>query len=147
MLGQQLIMRFKLSSSISQGHHEKKLRDLGLFSLEWRRLKGSHWCVQIPGRRLKWRQSQAFLLEGQEALGTSWNTESSVWPSGSTVVLSTGTGCWEKLWGLLHGELQKLPRCGPGLRVLSVPAWVDVGQKDPEAPSNLSHSVTSKVLR
>jgi len=45
-------------------------------------------------------------------------------------------GC---VWGLLLGDLQQLPGCGPG-PCSGVPDGVGVGLMDPEGTTNLSHS-------
>jgi len=46
----------------------------------------------------------------------------------------------QRLWGLLLGDLQKLPGRGPGHPALGGPAAVGLELGDPEGPFNLSHS-------
>ena len=73
-------------------------------------------CVEAMERR----SFQWCPVLGQEAVSTTW---SSLWPSGSTSVLS---GWWStdrgthRLWSLLLGDLQKLPGCEPWYPALGV---------------------------
>jgi len=54
----------------------------------------------------------------------------------------TGTGCLERLWILLLGDLQKSSGHGPEQTVLSVLAWPqEPGEMDPEIPFNINYSV------
>jgi len=43
----------------------------------------------------------------------------------------------QRLWGLLLGDVQKLPGCRPGHPALGVPTGV---QMDPEGHASLSHA-------
>lgn len=68
-------------------------------------LGGSYQCVWIPQGRVQRRLNQAHFqwcpVVGEEAMGTSWNTKSSIWTSASTALRcgwwSTVTGCPERL--------------------------------------------------
>ena len=68
-------------------------------------LKGAY---QMDGARLfQWCQ-----VTGQWAMGTTWNTRSSIWTWEELLRgwQSTGTGCPERLWGLLLWRYSK-PTC------------------------------------
>jgi len=74
---------------------------------------------------------------GQEAMGTNLNMGGSLWTGGSLGStsllcgwLSADTGCPERLWDLLLGDLQKPPGNGPGQPALGGPAGVGVGADD-----------------
>lgn len=57
---------------------------------------------------------------------------------------STGKDCPEKLWIFLLGDLQKLPRHGPGQPAPHEPSWAAVGQDGPRGlwqPESLCDSV------
>ena len=70
-------------------------------------------------------------VPGQKAVCTNGNIRVSLSTPGSISMLcglwSIDTGCPERLWSLLLGQLQKLPGYGTGHYVLSGPTWAGVG--------------------
>lgn len=54
--------------------------------------------------------------------------------------LSAGTGCPERLWSLLLGDLPKTPGHGPGT-LLQVALLEQFGAEGPRGPLNFHHSV------
>jgi len=68
----------------------------------------------------------------QKVLGTNWNTGCSAWTPENTYLLLTGTGCREKLWSFLLGDLNVvLPGHGARHPALGVPVGAGVGPDRP----------------
>lgn len=118
-------MATKMIKGLEHLSCEERLRE---FRLKGRRL-GEIFSMCICTRRegTKKLEPAAFLwcvLSGQEApqtgtLDTPSEHQAALLHCASD---STGTGCPEKLWGLLIGGLQKLLEHGPGHSSLGVPA-------------------------
>jgi len=84
----------------------------------------------------------ALAMAPARLLGISY-TGGSLWTPGA---LLRGVGdkalaqATQRLWGLLHGDLQQPPGHGPVHFALGGPAGDGVGLRDPEGPASLSHS-------
>lgn len=74
------------------------------------------------------RWNQALFNGAQQS--TNWNRKISLWTSGNTSLLwrwlSTDTGCPERLWISLLGDIQKLLGHGSGPPALVASAWAGV---------------------
>lgn len=117
--------------------HEKKLRQLGIFCLEKRRLRAGLSSVQMPeGREQRvwsWVSSlQSSPVTGQEPTSNTGGSVQTSENAFSTVrVTSTGTGFPERLWS-----------CPPWRYSTSVWMWswaLGWIRCLPEVPSNLNH--------
>lgn len=116
----------------------KGWKDLGLFSLEERRLKG----MSLNTWKESAKRREPGYLQWCLLTGPNWDTEVSFGISGNTFLgkdNSTDTDCPERLWTLHSWRSSKAI---PMQTVLGGPFWVEVFyQMTLEVPFNLKHSM------
>lgn len=108
---------------------EDKLGELKLFNLEKRMLGGSLSVYINTSKRVQRWWNHSVLSDTQCQEKKKWaQTEIQEFPSEhqGKLLFYMGTGCPERLWNHLVGDLQKMPRHGPRHPALHVLAWVEV---------------------
>jgi len=141
-----------MMKSLEHFPYEERLRDLGLFSLENRRLKGNliTVCKHLKCGSQVNRGRLFSVASNNRTRGSGRNTGSSTLTQGRTLLsewCSTGTGCPERLWSVLlcrYSRLVQTPTCATCCREPAL-AGVWTGWF-PEVPSNCYNSVITTAL-
>lgn len=125
------LVQWKVSKTIKGLEHltyEERLRELGLFSTEQRKIRG------IPSMNINiwwegaWRTGplQWCPVTGPKAAGTNGNPRASLWTSGNTLIAVRMTKNWYRLAGevvaSILGDIKKLSGHGHGQLTQCVPA-------------------------
>lgn len=140
----------KMIKGLDHLSYEDRLRELGLFNVEKRRLR--EWGVILCKYTNTWREfekkmeqdsSQWYTVTGQESIGKTENTGGSTWMSGNIFTVHVREN-WHRLprevmKSPFLGDIQKPSGHSPGQSAVGSPAWAGIWTR--WAHSYLNHSM------